>query len=331
MLAGIVKDLRRQGAAVDGLLRRHRVPLTDLTDPYEQIPLARFVRFLEDVAASLDNASLGAKVGSRLQAPEIGPIGVIFLASPSLEAALTQLVSFFPVLQGGTYIKLDLAGEPPEYSYRIADPAIWPRRQHAELSLAWICSTIRALLGPSWRPLEVHFEHNRGGAQAVRVLERIFRAPVVYGQNMNRLLIDRQDLLRPVTRRGVEMAPYMERHLMDLMRTEVSVDSCAAQVLQIIGKRLGRALLDVRGIAEEIGLSARTLQRRLAEEGTSLRRLLQQYRSHVVDRLLQDREATITSIAHDVGYSDGTTFARAFKSWRGQSPRHHKRDRRTNG
>jgi AraC-like DNA-binding protein len=122
----------------------------------------------------------------------------------------------------------------------------------------------------------------------------------------------------------------MERHLMDLMRAELTFDSCSAQVSHIIGKRMGRSVLDVHSIAEEIGMSPRTLQRRLAEEGTSLRRLVQQHRSHVVDRLLQDRAATITSIAHDVGYSDGTTFSRAFKSWRGQSPRDHRqgRDRR---
>jgi len=121
------------------------------------------------------------------------------------------------------------------------------------------------------------------------------------------------------------MIPYLERHLKDLMRTEeTTFDSCASQVSQIISKRLGRADLDVQSIAEEIGLSARTLQRRLAQEGTSLRDLVRRYRSQVVDKLLKDRKTKMTVIAHDVGYSDATTFSRAFKTWSGETPRDHR-------
>lgn len=324
VLAGIAKDLRRQGAPVDSLLRRHQIP-AGLADPYEQLPLARFVHFLEDAALALRDVSLGARIGARLQPEEIGPIGVIFLAASNLQIALTQLASFYPVLQSGTQVELDMASGLPEYIYKIADPDIWPRRQDAELTLAAVCTAIRALLGPRWRPLEVHFEHERASLHAGRAVAQVFRAPVRFGQNVNRLIIDRQDLLRPVAQRGTELAPYMERHLMDLLGRECGFDSCSAQVAQIIGKRLGRTRIDVRSIADEIGISSRTLQRRLAEEGTSLRRLVQQHRSHRVDRLLLDRHTTITSIAHDVGYSDGTTLSRAFRNWRGRSPRQSRR------
>jgi AraC-like DNA-binding protein len=324
VLADIVKDLRRQGAPVEALLDRQNIRLTDLADPYAQILMMRFVSFMEEAALVMGDASLGAKVGTRLQPQELGPIGLIFLAAPNLQAALTQLVAFYPVLQGGTHVELDVGATHPAFIYRIVDPAIWPRRQDAELTLSALCSMIRRLLGPRWHPLTVHFEHGGASALSARSLEQIFRAPVMLGQGVNQLLIDRQDLVRPVSRQGVELVPYMERHLMDLLRTVPVAVSCAAQVSYIIGKRLGHDVLDVRSIAQEIGLSARTLQRRLAEEGTSLRRLVQQHRSQVVDRLLLERAATITSIAHDVGYSDSTTFSRAFKSWRGRSPRHHR-------
>ena len=109
------------------------------------------------------------------------------------------------------------------------------------------------------------------------------------------------------------------------MRTEeITLDSCASQVSHVISKRLGRSTLDVQTIAAEIGLSPRTLQRRLAEEGTSIRDLVRRHRSQVVERLLTDSKAKMTVIAHDVGYSDATTFSRAFKSWRGESPRDHR-------
>jgi AraC-like DNA-binding protein len=109
------------------------------------------------------------------------------------------------------------------------------------------------------------------------------------------------------------------------MRTKETVfDSCAAQVSHIVSKRLGQADLEVNSIAAEMGLSSRTLQRRLAEEGTSLRDLVRRHRSQIVGRLLKDPKTKMTVIAHDVGYADATTFSRAFKNWSGDTPRDHR-------
>jgi AraC-like DNA-binding protein len=323
VLAGIVQELRKQGAAVDHLLRKHVGDAAAFTDPYEQLPLTQFVAFLEEMSESLGDPLLGAKLGARSQPEDLGPIGLIFLASANLRIALTHVSTFYPVWQSGTRVELDCRGDLPEYVYKI-DCAIWPRRQDAELTLAAVCSAIRALLGPRWSPIQVHFEHERHPhhtRETDTTLQRIFRAPILFGQTVNRLILEPEDLVTPVAARGVAMVPYLERHLKDLMRTEeTTFNSCAAQVSHIISKRLGRIELDVASIAQELGMSPRTLQRRLTHEGTSFRDLVRQHRTQVVDRLLKDRKTKMTAIAHNVGYSDATTFSRAFKSWRGQAP-----------
>jgi len=328
VLACIVLELRNQGAAVDRLLRKHVGYAGGFADPYEQIPLARFVSFLEDAAHDLGDPLLGAKLGARSRMEDLGPIGLMFLASANLQIALGQLKKFFSVLQGATRVELDAGCAMPEYSYQILGPTIWPRRQDAELTLSATCSAIRSLLGERWSPVEVHFEHDRAPHDTREIdstLFEIFRAPILFSQPANRLILDPEDLVRPAASRGEGMAPYLEQHLKDLMRTEeTTFDSCAFQVSHIISKRLGRADLEVPSIAEEIGLSPRTLQRRLAEEGTSLRELVRRHRAHIVDRLLKDRKTKMTVIAHDVGYSDATTFSRAFKSWSGETPRDHR-------
>jgi AraC-like DNA-binding protein len=199
------------------------------------------------------------------------------------------------------------------------------------LTLSAICSAIRSMLGKHWRPVAVHFEHDRASRDTAEIdaaLFEIFHAPVLYGESANRLVLDPQDLVRPVAACGEGMAPHLERHLKDLMRTEeTTFDSCASQVSHIISNRLGRSGIEVQSIAGVMGLSPRTLQRRLAEEGTSLRDLVRRHRSHMVDRLLKDRKTKMTCIAHDVGYSDAATFSRAFKSWSGKTPRDHRVER----
>lgn len=328
VLANIVLELRRQGAGVDRLLRKHVGYAGGFADPHEKIPLARFVDFLEGAADALGDPLLGAKLGARSRMEDIGVIGLIFLASTNLQTALDQLREFFPVLQDATRVELDARGAMPEFIYQILGPSIWPRRQDAEFTLSATCAAIRSLLGERWSPVEVHFEHDRSRRDLRDVdcmLSQIFRAPVLFNQSANRLILDPRDMVRPVASRGEGMVLHLERHLKDLMRTKkTTFDSCAAQVSHIISKRLGQADIEVHSIAAEMGLSSRTLQRRLAEEGTSLRDLVRRHRSHIVDRLLKDPKTKMTVIAHDVGYSDATTFSRAFKSWSGGTPRDHR-------
>ena len=328
VLASIVLQLRSQGAAVDHLLRRHLGYAGGFADPYEQIPLARFVNFLEGAAHALGDPLLGAKLGARSRMEDLGLIGLIFLASTNLQIALSQLRKFFPVLQGATRVELDASGAMPEFVYQILGPSIWPRRQDAELTLSGTCAAIRTLLGDWWSPVEVHFEHAQAHhdlRQGECALSEIFRAPVLFNRPANRLILDPRDLVRPLAPRREGMVPHLERQLKDLMRTkETTFDSCAAQVSRIVSQRLGRANVEVNSIAAEMGLSPRTLQRRLAAEGTSLRDLVRRHRSHIVDRLLKDPKTKMTVIAHDVGYADATTFSRAFKSWSGDTPRDHR-------
>lgn len=331
VLAAIVCELRNQGSAVDPLLRRHFGYAGGFTDPYEQIPLARFVNFLEHAADVLGDPFLGLKLGAHFQTEDLGPVGIMFLASDTLQCALRQLQTYFAALQGATRMEFDALADPPVCSYQILDQRIWPRRQDAEFSLAATCSAIRSLVGPRWHPLQVHFEHDKPQLPSEvqdtvdLLLLRVFGAPVVYGQETNRLVLRRADLERQVHSARSGIAPYLEKHLQGLIRAERSTyDSCSAMVSHIISKRLGHADLEVQSIAAEIGLSARTLQRRLAQEGTSMRDLVRRHRSQIVGRLLQDRQTKMTVIAHDVGYADAATFSRAFKLWSGKAPRDHR-------
>jgi AraC-like DNA-binding protein len=323
VLAAVVAELVRQGADADRLLRQHIETIEPIRNPYQEVPLVNFVAFFEAGAAAVNDPCLGARIGARFQPDDFGPLGVIFVAASSLQAALNRLGFFLQAWQGGTSAELEIGRDTADWIYRIDDPNIQPRRQDAEFTLSATCCFIRALLGPSWTPLEVHFEHSALADVAPRdrrALETIFRAPIVFEQGVNRLIFDRQDLARQVIEHKQSLAPFLEQHLRDLLVSRSEEWSLSARVTYLIAKRLGRQPLDVSSLAHELGLSMRTLQRRLSDEGTSLRVLIQAHRARVVDSLLESGAAPITQIALSVGYADPTIFSRAFKTWRGASP-----------
>ena len=79
--------------------------------------------------------------------------------------------------------------------------------------------------------------------------------------------------------------------------------------------------MSLPSIAQELGLSARSFQRRLAEERTSFRSLVRDQRRTLAESLIKDRSATVTAVAHTVGYAETAVLSRAFKVWTGASPR----------
>ncbi len=324
LLASLVADLLRQGADADGLLRSHIEGVEPCRDPYREVPLDRYVAFFEAAAELTGDRLFGARIGARFKPEDLGPLGVIFVAAPSLRAALNRLGFFLRAWQGGTSAELQVGRDVAEWAYRIDDPELWPRRQDAEFTLSATCGFIRALLGPGWAPIEIHFEHSAApalGSREQRALAAIFRAPVLFDQGLNRVVIDPRDLDRRVSNPRQAIAPYLEQHLRDLMGASGEDHSCTDQVGRLIARRMGRQPLDLASLAGELGLSRRTLQRRLKEEGACLRALVRAHRLRLAEPALGAGPAPVNAIAGLVGYADPTAFTRAFKAWRGVSPR----------
>ena len=322
ILAAVVAELVQRGLSPEPLLRAH-IEADRIGSLYDEIPLARYVAFFEAAARLADDNALGVRVGIRIQPEEMGPLGVVFMAAPDVRTALTRLGFFLRAWQGGTAMELETSTTTAEWTYQIEDPAIWPRRQDAEFSIAATCGLIRAMLGRNWNPLEIHFEHPapEGGAASGVALRRLLGAPVLFDQSVNRLVFERADLGRLVLHRDQPIAPYLEQHLRDLMHADAEEASFAVRVGFLVAKRLGHRVVNMKSVAAELGISSRTLQRRLAEDGTSMRQIVRAERARVAEALLRAKHTPMVAIAHDLGYADTAVFSRAFKSWRGTSPR----------
>jgi AraC-like DNA-binding protein len=299
------------------LLRDYALPQTPI-DPYQLIPLAKYVALFERAAQLLEDPCLGLKLGHAFRPDLLGPLGFLFQASIHLRQALQQLTSWLSVWQSATRVELISGDTTADYIYQIGDASIRPRRQDAEYSLAALCSLIRNFLGCQWSPLEVHFEHS---SHMRRAYEHSFHAPVFFGQNINRIVLRAGDLNRAGIASDRSMMPFMERHLHDLAEESREPETLASQVNYLIARRMGAGPLSVSAVAQELGLSARSFQRRLAEERTSFRNLVRDQRRTLAESLMRDRSATVTDVAHTCGYSETAVLSRAFKVWTGASPR----------
>jgi AraC-like DNA-binding protein len=119
------------------------------------------------------------------------------------------------------------------------------------------------------------------------------------------------------------LAGYLEHLATDLLSTEVRVaapGSFADDVTRVLASMLATEPLTVHDVGFRLGVSSRTLQRRLHVEGTSFAEVLDLLRRRAAEQLLRDRRLTVEAIAARLGYSEPSTLYRAFRRWRRTSP-----------
>lgn len=320
MLAAILDRLIARGVNTAPILAKHGISLDLLKNPYTHLSMVEYVGFLESAAALVDDEHLGARIGLEMRAGDLGPMGLLMSLSRSIYVGFDRLNRSAGALQTGTEIAFfDEGNDEVYWSYRLLDDAISDRRQDAEFSLVATVQIIRNNFLRRWNPQQVHFEHP--APQDPQFLEKFFGCPVLYGQVSNRLVMDRAPLVEMFRVEDTALITMLEHHIADLIAAAPKQSSVADAVRGIVTSSLGLRPVSVERVADALGLSPRNLQRKLGEEGHSLRDIVDDIRRKRAQSMLTESNLPVGEVARSLGYSDGTAFWRAHKRWNAMKPR----------
>jgi AraC-like DNA-binding protein len=309
----LVDQIDRRSGKTDLLLASHGILRSQLDDPHAMIPMARYVAIFEHAALIAEEPALGARLGTLFKPSDIGPIGVLFSISGTIRVGFERLAKYVNTVQSATSSGVFEEDGNLVWSYRLEDPRLWPRRQDSEFTLVASCQLVRSCFAKSWKPLEVHFEHVAPRDRSV--LERIFRCPLSFGESANRIIVAGSDATRLYHQEDPALSAILERHVADLVGQTALTDSIADRVRSLIGIYLGHKPITLSMIAAELRMSVRTLQRWLAEEGTSLRELIRETRQTIATQQIE-AHVQKARIAEVLGYADSTVLWRAQRGWK---------------
>jgi AraC-like DNA-binding protein len=137
------------------------------------------------------------------------------------------------------------------------------------------------------------------------------------------MVLNRADADRPLRGADPALSAIVHRRLEKALaeRDRPEAVSLTARVRRLLVEGLGQTTLTPDAVAQRLEISTRTLSRRLAEENTSFRRILDEARCQFATALLHDRSLSVGDIAFFLQYSEPAAFHRSFKRWTGQTPR----------
>ena len=160
-------------------------------------------------------------------------------------------------------------------------------------------------------------------------IERHFGCSVVCGAPRNALIFRTADAQRPFVTRNAELLAMLAPQFEEELKLENSDENFVERVRVAIQQKLTGQRPTIDDIADVLHISSRTLQRRLQDEGFSFQRVLEDARHQLARHYLNNSSLELNEAAYLLGYEDGNSFVRAFRTWEGVPPARWREQQRT--
>jgi len=307
------------GVKPESLYEAVKLDPTMLLDGDNRIPFAQIVALYEKAAELTGDVNFGLHLGESVHPSAFDVVGYSALNSPTIGAAFTRVARYHSIWTDGALFTPELSDATSSIVYRYADTSISEHRQDSEMTLATVTTLCRNLVSPDFAPICVEFQHEEPDDTSEHL--RLFRCPVQFSASSNRVTFASSFLSLPIDKADASLCAVLDRHAEEMLAKYPPRDSLIDQVQSIIANEFRGGDPSLERVADELTLTPRTLQRKLHELGTSHNELLDQMRRQLAMRYLREPEMAICEVAYLLGFSEASSFHRAFKRWTGVTPK----------
>jgi len=294
-------------------------------EPKAMIPAGTYYDLLERIAEQTDVTDLPVRTGASMRLDEYGALGLAFKAATTLGASYSRVERYARLWT--SVVEYELRQDPRGVLFILHRPGIrrLGMRLSNEATLASAVSIARQVSPQPVIPLEIQVQHP--APKYVVAHENWFGCPVRFGADLDAVLFSRKTLAQPNILGDEGISRYLISHL-DAELAEIAEEvPLVARTKDAIAQSLSEGAPNMEEIARSLGFSTRSFHRRLSEHGMSFQTLTEETRRQLAEGLLRDEHHTLAEIAFLTGFSEQSSFTRAFKRWLGTTPANYRRDR----
>jgi AraC-like DNA-binding protein len=312
---------RAKAAGIDlpPLLHRVRLSLQDLEDESIRLRVATQIQSLDLLADALGDRLLGFHLGEEIDPRRTGFLYYAAASSDILGHAMQTLARCTATLNEGVRLEVDW-GETLRIEFGYAGVSRWSDRHQIEGWLAAIVRCCREITGRDLAPLAVRIMHQRIAESAK--LDSYFACAVEFAAARDEIAFAGEAARLPV----VNADRYLNKLVIGYCEDAVARRKGRSGVIQAdvenaIAPLLPHGNTRIENVAQKLGVSPRTLRRKLAAQGVTFAGILDDLRFALAKRYLAEQELSISRIAWLLGYTEVSAFSHAFRRWAGRTPR----------
>jgi AraC-like DNA-binding protein len=314
-----IAALRKQDTPIASLLRRVGLSEHDFASRQHRISAAAQGKLLEHAAEAMNDSALGLHLAQQSNPREVGLLFYVASAAETIGEALALYARYCRIVNEAVRPKGTRSPEGVRVQLHFIGLSSHLARQNVEFMIAASIKGLREMAGRDFRPTEVSFVHPRNSD--LREFERFFGCPVEFGAPMDQLSFSNETLALPLVTE--------DRYLLETLQPicdeaakerNTPKGTLRASVENEVQKLLPHGKAKRQTVAKALGMSERTLSRKLTEERTAYDEIVDQLRRSLALQYIKDRGISLSQIAWLLGYEGSTSFNHAFVRWTGHSP-----------
>lgn len=313
----LIGALREKGIRVEPLLQSSGISRKLLNNPESQLAPEKELAFWSMAVEALGGGSIGLELGQRYHSSSYGVLGLAVLTSINLKQAIETI--FENVMMTWTFFALAASSERGDARFSFVRERDLGTifRFMSDRGLSAAHTMFSEALGERFPIRQAHLMYEE--PEDSGRYEEFFQCPVAFGQKHNTLFFDENWLYRRLPQAEESLHRIFSAQCRKISR------SLAAQVR--FSEIIRYNLLDdlsrysyLENMADKLELTPRTIQRKLAKEETSFKKLVEEVRRNLSLEYLTETRLPVGEIAHRLGYRDSAGFSHAFTRWVGKSP-----------
>lgn len=313
----VAQALRRQGVDPVELVAQVGLDLAKAANPDWRVSEESFSELLQRSIEATGDEAFGLLAAEQLQPQVLHSLGLAWLASDTVYDGLKRLQRFGRMVATGIDLRLQEEGDSVclFLGYDPGPEGLVPASH--DYAVGIVTRMCRLTLGEFLAPVSVALQRPRP-AQPER-WEYLLSSKVIFDAPGNCITWYSADIMEPLVTGDPALARINDEHTATFLDSFVA-RSATRDVVDKIVEKLPDGPPSQQQIAEALHMSNRTLQRKLKAEGTSFKDLLQDTRMQLAGKYLRSPGRSVVETAYLLGFSEPSTFSRAFKRWAGQAP-----------
>lgn len=309
--------LRSLGVEPQPLFAAAGVPPELFDHPDNTVAMERLGRLVDLIEETTRRNDFGLLVADGSNASALGLVGFLLKQAPDVRTALNDITRYLHHTDRAAVPSFEVRDRVATVGYTIIAPNVAATDVIYDGAIAIYRNILAGLCGPHWAPTQVTISR-RQPASPLRY-ERQFGGPVTFDAEATTISFDARWLDTPLPNADGALRRMLQEQI-DLIEEE-EAGRFGEQVRRLLRTALLTRTGSVEDVADLLGVTRRTLTRRLEAEGTSFRQLSDEIQFEIARQLLENTTMSMTEIALALKYSETSAFSRAFRHWAGMAPR----------
>lgn len=326
-LCPIFDFLRAAGEELPPYLSILGVEEQDLARSDLRVPAERLNSLFERAEQQLGNADSGLHAAQATQIHHLGIIGLLIMNCRYAREVFDLHARYQNLVGNSLKTQYQINGDQCYLESRMTPGHVPFSRHSIDYVFGGWWNLKRTLVGELHKPLRIEFPYPT--PKDTGELEAFFAAPMSFGHDVLRVYFEIKYLDFELISADSELKQLIEaqarQRLQQLQGEQADASPYLARVKQIIAQRLAYGAPSIDEVASELDVSARTVQRRLDQHGSGYSAMLDMVRRDLAGRYIDNAELNLLDVAMMLGFSEQSSFQRAFKRWFGHTPGDHRR------